>query len=183
MPIWKLSGLAYMPEGPEAGTLELWRAFVPRWAFAPLSGEGAARFGGRWNPVGAATIYAACELSTAWAEYNQGFVQHPAIIAKLELTGVRLADTTSAAFLEAHAETIAIHRCEWRLELDAGRVPATHQLRERLITAAFDGVLYPSFMSPGGRCVALWRWNTPGAPKLSAVDPEGRLPKTAASWL
>jgi RES domain-containing protein len=56
-------------------------------------------------------------------------------------------------------------------------------LRERLIAAGFGGVLYPSFMSPGGRCVALWRWNTPGAPKLSAVDPEGRLPKTAASWL
>jgi RES domain-containing protein len=32
-------------------TLTLWRAFVPQWAFAPLSGEGAARFGGRWTAV------------------------------------------------------------------------------------------------------------------------------------
>jgi RES domain-containing protein len=54
---------------------------VACWALLPLSGAGAARFGGRWNPLGAATIYAAREMSTAWAEYNQGFVQHPALIA------------------------------------------------------------------------------------------------------
>jgi hypothetical protein len=46
-----------------------------------LLSSAAACFGGRWNSVGAPTIYAARELSTAWAEYNQGFVQHPALIA------------------------------------------------------------------------------------------------------
>lgn len=168
---------------PERGAppLLLWRAFVPRWSWLPLSGEGAARFGGRWNPVGAKAIYAARELSTAWAEYNQGFVQHPALIARLELAGARLVDLTDESALARLGVEDAIHRCEWRAALDAGDVPATHVLRERLMDDGFDGVVYPSFMSPGGTCVALWRWNGPGEPVLRAVDPEGRLPKSPAS--
>jgi RES domain-containing protein len=38
-------------------------------------------------------------------------------------------------------------------------------------------------MSPGGTCVALWRWNAAGAPRLDVVDPDRRLPKTPASWM
>lgn len=172
-----------MPDADAARKLIFWRAYVPRWAYAPLSGEGAARFGGRWNPAGAPTIYAARELSTAWAEYNQGFVQHPALIAQLELSGARLADLTEAAMLDNLAIDQKIHRCEWRADLDHGRVPATHTIRERLLTEGFDGVIYPSFMSPGGTCVALWRWNGRGQPSLRVVDPDGRLPKTQASWV
>jgi RES domain-containing protein len=170
-----------MPDG--APPLVLWRAYVPRWAHLPLSGEGAARFGGRWNPVGAPAVYAALELSTAWAEYNQGFVQHPALIARLELHGGKIADLTDEASLERLAISADIHKCEWRAMLDDGQEPPTHVLRRRLIEDGVDGVIYPSFMSPGGRCLALWRWNGPGAPRLEIIDPEGRLPKTPASWL
>lgn len=171
-----------MPE-PAVPALVLWRAFVPRWSWLPMSGEGAARFGGRWNPVGAPTIYAARELSTAWAEYNQGLVQHPALIARLKLTGADLADLTDPEVLARFDATPDIHRCEWRAMLDAGEVPQPHRLRERLLAQGLDGVIYPSFMSPGGTCVALWRWNAPEAPRLDVVDPEGRLPKSPASWI
>ena len=171
-----------MPER-EASPVVLWRAFVPRWSWLPLSGEGAARFGGRWNPVGSPTIYAARELSTAWAEYNQGFVQHPALIVRLELANAALADLTDAAVLTRMDTDDGIHRCEWRAALDDGEVPETHLLRGRLIEQGFDGVIYPSFMSPGGTSVALWRWNGPREPALRVVDPEGRLPQSPASWM
>ncbi|QDC02907.1 RES domain-containing protein [Mesorhizobium sp. 8] len=167
---------------PDA-TLTLWRAFVPRWAHLPLSGEGAARFGGRWNPVGAPAIYAARELSTAWAEYNQGFVQHPALIARLELAGANLADLTDLTVLADLKIRPDIHLCEWRDLMDRGKVPETHRLRRRLLAQGHDGVIYPSHMSPGGSCVALWRWNDKDAPRLDVIDPDHRLPKTAASWL
>ena len=171
-----------MPEPIDTEPAILWRAYVPRWSYLPLSGEGAARFGGRWNPVGFPTVYAARELSTAWAEYNQGFIQHPALIAQLELTGARLADLTDPAALQVRGLDESIHRAEWRSDLDKGLVPGTHAAYHRLVGAGFHGVIYPSFMSPGGSCVALWRWNGPDAPDLRIVDPDGRLPTSPASW-
>jgi RES domain-containing protein len=171
-----------MPELIDPEPLILWRAYVPRWSYLPLSGEGAARFGGRWNPVGAPTIYAARELSTAWAEYNQGFVQHPALICQLKLAGANLADLTDPAVLEAQGLDESIHRSEWREDLDKGEVPATHLAFRDLLNASFDGVVYPSFMSPGGSCIALWRWNSVAAPVLTVVDPDSRMPSSPASW-
>ncbi|MGV8856733.1 MAG: RES family NAD+ phosphorylase [Devosia sp.] len=171
-----------MPELVDVKPLILWRAYVPRWSYLPLSGEGAARFGGRWNPVGIPTIYAARELSTAWAEYNQGFVQHPALIAQLQLKGAHLIDATDPKVLRQWSLDESIHQSEWRSDLDNSAVPSTHVAYQRFVEAGIDGVIYPSFMSPGGSCVALWRWNDAGGPILSIVDPDGRLPMSPASW-
>ena len=171
-----------IPEPGPAERLTLWRAYVPRWAHEPLSGEGAARFGGRWNAKGRRCLYAAEELSTAWAEYNQGFVQHPALIAQLDVTGVRLFDLTAPSPLAPDGAADALHDIPWRAQMDAGLVLASHDLAARLSTAGWHGVVYPSAMSRGGRCVALWRWNEAGGPKLKAVDPEGRLPHDMRSW-
>ena len=105
------------------------------------------------------------------------------MIAQLRLTGAQLANLTSPEEMDSLGIAADIHRCEWRAILDEGRMPETHALRERLLERGFDGVIYPSFMSPGGTCVALWRWNGPSQPKLDIVYPDGRMPRTPASWL
>jgi RES domain-containing protein len=110
-------------------------------------------------------------------------VQHPALIAQLNLTDALLADLTDPSILQNLEVDGGIHRCEWRADLDQHRIPATHSLAGKLSSQGFHGVIFPSFMSPGGTCVALWHWNGPGKPVLNVVDPEGRLPKTTASWL
>lgn len=171
-----------IPDPGPTRALTLWRAYVPRWSYRPLSGEGAARFGGRWNAVGQPCLYAARELSTAWAEYNQGFVQHPALIAQLTLSNVALFDATDADGLREAGARTGIHDVAWRALLDAGIEPPTHTLAGRLQERGWDGLIYPSFMSPGGSCVALWRWNEPDGPQVAIVDPEQRLPRDARSW-
>ena len=51
----------------------VYRAHNPRWSFAPVSGEGAARYGGRFNPVGTPALYTSRRMETAWFEAQQGF--------------------------------------------------------------------------------------------------------------
>lgn len=168
---------------PPRHAFELFRAYVPRWAHAPLSGAGASLFGGRWNPVGAPTIYAALELSTAWSEYNQGLTQHPALLALLRLSNAAIADLTDEAVLERFGVSHDIHEEEWRALVDRGEEPTAYAVRRAILAAGYDGVIYPSFMSRGGRCMALWAWNETGPAKLEVIDPERRLPLSPASWL
>ena len=93
LPIWRLCAQASMPEVRVSLAMARLRAALGaicrfqarvralRWPLEP---------GGRGNDLCRA------RTSTAWAEYNQGFVQHPALIAQFELTGARLADMTDA---------------------------------------------------------------------------------------
>ena len=50
---------------------ELYRALNPIYARDPLSGRGAERHGGRFNPKGMATLYTSLTVITAIREANQ----------------------------------------------------------------------------------------------------------------
>jgi len=121
-------------------------------------------------------IYGALELTTAWSEYNQGLTQHPGLVARLRLTGARLADVRDEAVREWFGVPADLGGDDWRADARRDGVAPTQSAALRLRSARFDGVRYPSAMSPGGNCVALWRWNRRGGPRLTVEDPEGRLP-------
>lgn len=48
--------------------MEVWRVVTERHAIHALSGEGARRFGGRWNPKGFGVVYTSSSLSLAILE-------------------------------------------------------------------------------------------------------------------
>jgi RES domain-containing protein len=52
-------------------TTVAYRVHDPKWAFAPTSGAGAGKYGGRANRPGVNAIYLSLDLATALAEYRQ----------------------------------------------------------------------------------------------------------------
>ncbi|MGB3352545.1 MAG: RES domain-containing protein, partial [Mycobacterium sp.] len=60
----------------------LYRAHNPVWSREPLSGEGAARFGGRFNRIGRIALYTSLAPETALREANQvGTLQPTTLVA------------------------------------------------------------------------------------------------------
>ena len=73
--------------------MRVWRLVTPQYAATALSGEGAARYGGRWNTVGTRTVYTADSLALATLE----LVVH--------LTGARVTYVAIELELPARATT------------------------------------------------------------------------------
>ena len=87
------------PTRPFVGLV--YRAHNPRWAFAPASGEGAARHGGRFNPRGTPALYTSLDPRTAWMEAQQGlpFKAQPMTLVGYRVGGERIVDLTDPALL------------------------------------------------------------------------------------
>lgn len=161
----------------------VYRAHHPMWAFTPLSGEGAKKFGGRFNRPGVAALYMSLDLTTAWMEAQQGFPfkPQPMTMAAYRVENanvVDLLDPRAQACLGYHAADLA---CAWE-DIAAQRGnPPTWQLADRLQAEGFAGILVPSYAPgslPSSRNLVLWQWS--GA--VQVIDDHARLPKSQASW-
>lgn len=166
---------------------DCYRAHDPRWSFAPLSGEGAAIHGGRFNPKGVPALYLSLTIEGAAIEAAQGF---PGKLEPLTicLYGVDCADVVDASTQTARkAAGIAMDELSapWALDRVEGRMPGSWKLARRLIDAGHCGLLYPSFARaarPDMRNLVLWRWSSGLPCRVDVHDPSGRLPKNQLSW-
>ncbi len=164
-----------------------YRAHDPRWSFAPVSGEGAAIHGGRFNPRRTPALYLALSQMTAIKEANQGFSRKmdPCVLCEYVVDCDDIVDLRDAdARMSAGVSTEDLG-CGWLALAASGRTPPTWAMATRLITAGAAGVLAPSF-APGAGVddvnLILWRWGD-ARPHLCRVhDPAGRLPKDPSSW-
>jgi RES domain-containing protein len=164
-----------------------YRGHDPRWSFRPLSGDGAAIHGGRFNPRRVPALYLALDLVTAVNEANQGFARKidPLVLCSYEIDCEDIVDLRTPANQAAEGVTPAEIACGWMLIAKAGREPPTWALASRLIGRGAAGVLVPSF-APGAAAPAanlvLWTWTDRRPHRCWVHDPSGRLPRDQLSW-
>ncbi|MBW4330253.1 RES domain-containing protein [Stakelama sp. CBK3Z-3] len=153
----------------------LYRALNPVYAREPLSGEGAARFGGRFNRIGRPALYTSLDADTALREANQvGTLQPTTLVAYRADIGPLLNGCDPDA-LELFAMTLAAlaDSC-WRDHMLARASVPTQELAEKAVAKGFAGILVSSFArgaAADARNLVLWQWND----ALMVVDDDNRL--------
>jgi RES domain-containing protein len=153
----------------------LYRALNPVWARQPLAGEGAARFGGRFNRQGRPALYTSLAADVALREANRVGVLQPTTLVALRADVGPLLDGTDPAALAAHGATPDLLADPGGHDaMLTGRPVPTQDLAERLIAAGFAGLVVPSYTRgapAGARNLVLWAWDG----QVRLVDDEGRL--------
>jgi len=157
----------------------LYRALNPVYAREPLSGAGAARYGGRFIAKGRPALYTALAPDTAIREANQvGFLQ-PVTLVAYHADIAPVFDATAPDALRAYGLTPgALADPAWRDRMNRGAAVPTQGFAETLMAEGYAGLQVSSFAvgaTPGDLNLVLWRWNTGPDNRLDLIDDEGRL--------
>jgi len=163
------------------------RAHDPKWAFSPVSGDGAKAKGGRFNPVGVPTLYLALTLEGMFLEMGHGFAHRfdPLTICAYELDVDDIVDLRTERGRKAAGVVLAGMACAWALDLANGHEPASWRIAKQLIADGAAGILVPSFAvgaRPEMANLVAWKWGPDFPHRITVHDPDHRLPKDQASW-
>lgn len=157
----------------------LFRALNPVYARNPLSGEGAALHGGRFNVKGTPALYASLSVMTALREANRAGALQPTTLVSYTAEIDHVFDTRDDSALAAHEmDAAALADPTWRDQMKTAGQAKTQIFARRLIEAGFDALLVRSF-APGAAAddlnLVLWRWSGEAPARLVLIDDESRL--------
>lgn len=163
-----------------------YRGHDPKWAFAPLSGEGAAIYGARFNPKGVPALYLATTPEGAFLEATQGlaFRFKPLTLVSYEVDCTDIVDLSHEDARREAGVDLATLDCAWAEEVFGGRRPTSWNVYD-LLRGSAAGILVPSFAygaTPEMTNLVLWDWGESGPHRISVFDPDNRLPRDQASW-
>ena len=158
---------------------KLYRALNPVYAREPMSGRGAARYGGRFNPKGVPALYTSTSVLTALREANQVGDLQPTTLVCYRADIEMVFDTTNLAALEVMGfDEIGLADPTWRDQMRTAGEARTQRFARDLIAAGHNGLLVRSF-AKGARAgdlnLVLWKWGTNAPSHLELVDDEDRL--------
>jgi RES domain-containing protein len=164
-----------------------YRAHDPRWSFKPLSGDGAAIHGGRFNPRGVPALYLALDLVGAVREANQGFAHkiEPCVLCAYEVDCGDIVDLRTDEARAAHKVAAPNMAAGWFSFVAEGGEPPSWRIARRLIGEGAAGMLAPSYApgaTPADHNLILWDWSDALPHRIAVFDPSGRLPRDQLSW-
>lgn len=157
----------------------LYRALNPLWAAQPLSGAGAALYGGRFNQRGRAALYCSLTPLTAVREANQVGTLQPTTLVALDADLRPLFDARDPTMLASFGcDAATLADPSWREAMRGGQMAPGQALAERLVEAGYVGMLVPSYVRGAmgdATNVVLWRWGDDLPHRLMLIDDDDRL--------
>jgi RES domain-containing protein len=171
----------------KVGTIHLkrrcWRMLAPKWAYQPLSGVGAASFGGRFNELGLPALYLSEDYITAIAEYEQDLGIRPGTLCAYDIDMGGIVDLTLPEIQAAFDISRDTLHCPWKeYWLVQKQRPPTWDLASQLVAQGYNGIRVPSVQHFNGVNLVLWHWNDSDENKVIPLDPRGDLPANQESW-
>lgn len=178
---------------PAAFRRRVVRASKPSWSYAPTSGEGTARHGGRFNPVGMPSLYTSFDFETCAHEVRFSLNTDPYTFYHLEVESSMIADLSSRMVREAlEIEWADLEAPNWESEMNKGAIPSAHRVTLALIDQGYHGIIVPSFApntSQDDLNLVLWKWrlasessDDDGEFAIVSVLNADMLPKDRSSW-
>ena len=160
---------------------KLYRALNPIYSHEPLSGIGARKYGGRFNPKGTAALYAATSFQTAIREANQVGDLQPTTIVSYDGDFENIFDSRDLSELKRFGMTLSdLADPRWRDQMRILGKAKTQAFAENLIAEGFPGLLVRSFVrgaTDDDLNLVLWNWSDALPNKITLIDDDGRLTK------
>ncbi len=168
-------------------TATVYRAHNPRWSFAPDSGAGAEKHGGRFNRPGRPALYTSSSYELAITEAHQGlpFKLQPLTIVSYAVDHDSVLDLSSASARAAAGVAFNDLACAWELIAFDGDTPPSWALADGLIEDGVGAIIVPSFAQGADACsvnIVFWDWQANPPRQVAVNDDENRLPKDGGSW-
>ncbi|MFT4183126.1 MAG: RES family NAD+ phosphorylase [Rhizobium sp.] len=158
---------------------QLFRALNPIYAQEPLSGRGAALYGGRFNSKGVPALYTSLSIMTALRDANQVGNLQPTRLVCYDARIERVFDSRDDKALKAQEmDMAAMADTTWRDQMKTTGEARTQAFARQLAAAGYHGLLVKSF-APGAigddLNLVLWTWGHAAPSRLTLIDDENRL--------